>query len=251
MNFVWRHILSSLFTSAIMALVGYAVYGVSGSLAALSLSLGIWLAWNLHHILRLTLWLESPKINRVPQVKGMWANIFDALLQQAKSRKKRKQKLGSALQRFYRAAEVIPNGIIILDKNGRISWMNSLAIKHLNLDPQNDWNSILYNVARRPEFLEFLRQPLENTQEIKIGMPKNGGATERTLLVSRSPFQTDEELIITHDISQAEQLNNMRTAFVANVSHELRTPLTVINGFLETMADMPALPPNKPANSSA
>ncbi len=245
MNFVWRHILSSLFTSAIMALVGYAVYGVSGSLAALSLSLGIWLAWNLHHILRLTLWLESPKINRVPQVKGMWANIFDALLQQAKSRKKRKQKLGSALQRFYRAAEVIPNGIIILDKNGRISWMNSLAIKHLNLDPQNDWNSILYNVARRPEFLEFLRQPLENTQEIKIGMPKNGGATERTLLVSRSPFQTDEELIITHDISQAEQLNNMRTAFVANVSHELRTPLTVINGFLETMADMPALPPEQ------
>jgi light-regulated signal transduction histidine kinase (bacteriophytochrome) len=29
---------------------------------------------------------------------------------------------------------------------------------------------------------------------------------------------------------------------VANVSHELRTPLTVINGFLETMADMPDLP---------
>ncbi|MDO5639480.1 MAG: phosphate regulon sensor histidine kinase PhoR [Neisseria sp.] len=245
MGFVWRHILSGLFTSAMMALFGYAVAGVTGCLAALSLCLGAWLAWHLCQIFKLAAWLESPKINRVPQVKGMWSGIFDALLLQAKSRKKRKQKLGSALQRFYRAAEVLPNGIVILDKNGRISWMNGLAVKHLNLDPQNDWNSILCNVVRRPEFLEFLGKPLENTEEIKLSIPKNGGVTERTLLITRSPFQTDEELLITRDISEAEQLNNMRTAFVANVSHELRTPLTVINGFLETMADMPALPPEQ------
>lgn len=231
MSFVWRHILSGLFTSAIMVLLGYAAFGLIGSLAALAFSFGIWLAWHFHHIFRLAAWLESPKINHIPQVNGMWANIFDTLLRQAKSRKKRKQKLGSALQRFYRAAEVIPNGIIILDKNGRISWMNGLAIEHLNLDPQTDWNSILYNVVRRPEFLEFLKQPLEKAQEIKIVIPRNNSVAERTVLVSRSPFQTDEELLITHDISQAEQLNNMRTAFVANVSHELRTPLTVINGF--------------------
>jgi len=33
----------------------------------------------------------------------------------------------------------------------------------------------------------------------------------------------------------------MRRDFVANVSHELRTPLTVVNGFVETMSDMPKL----------
>ena len=31
----------------------------------------------------------------------------------------------------------------------------------------------------------------------------------------------------------------MRQDFVANVSHELRTPLTVLNGFLETIKDIP------------
>lgn len=242
MSFVWRHILSGLFISAIVALFGYAAGGVAGGIAGLALSFGVWLVWQFHYILKLAGWLESPKISRMPQVKGMWSNIFDTLLLQAKSRKKRKQKLGSALQRFYRAAEVIPNGILVLDKNGRISWMNGLAIEHLNLNPQTDWNSILRNIVRRPEFLAFLEQPLTKNVEIKINMPKNGGITERTLLVTRAPFQTDEELLITRDISEAEQLNNMRTAFVANVSHELRTPLTVINGFLETMADMPELP---------
>ena len=33
----------------------------------------------------------------------------------------------------------------------------------------------------------------------------------------------------------------MRRDFVANVSHELRTPLTVVNGFVETLCDMPSL----------
>ena len=33
----------------------------------------------------------------------------------------------------------------------------------------------------------------------------------------------------------------MRQDFVANVSHELRTPLTVVNGFVETLHDMPSL----------
>jgi signal transduction histidine kinase len=34
----------------------------------------------------------------------------------------------------------------------------------------------------------------------------------------------------------------MRRDFIANVSHELRTPLTVVGGFVETLADAPALP---------
>ena len=242
MNFVWRHIALSLFVLAVVMLLGFAAGGATGLFASMAAWLGVWLAMQLYYVLKLARWLESPKINTIPHVGGMWSTIFDTLLRQAKSRKKRKQKLGAALQRFNRAAEAIPNGILILDKSGRIGWMNHLAVLHLNLNPATDWNGILRNIVRKPEFLDFLNQPLENTAEIKITLPKNGGISERALLITRAPFQTDELLLITRDISQAEQLNATRTAFVANVSHELRTPLTVINGFLETMADMPDLP---------
>jgi two-component system, OmpR family, phosphate regulon sensor histidine kinase PhoR len=37
------------------------------------------------------------------------------------------------------------------------------------------------------------------------------------------------------DVSDAEQVGQMRKEFVANVSHELRTPLTALLGFIETL----------------
>ncbi|MBC2835380.1 ATP-binding protein [Paragemmobacter straminiformis] len=37
------------------------------------------------------------------------------------------------------------------------------------------------------------------------------------------------------DVTEAEQMGQMRRDFVANVSHELRTPLTALLGFIETL----------------
>jgi len=42
-------------------------------------------------------------------------------------------------------------------------------------------------------------------------------------------------LITLVDVSQIENVGQMRRDFVANVSHELRTPLTAIMGFIETL----------------
>ena len=53
------------------------------------------------------------------------------------------------------------------------------------------------------------------------------------------------QLLVSQDITPMEKLNQTRSDFIANVSHELRTPLTVINGFVETMQDLPNLPADK------
>lgn len=42
-------------------------------------------------------------------------------------------------------------------------------------------------------------------------------------------------LVCFQDISQEEQIGQIRRDFVANVSHELRTPLTALLGFIETL----------------
>ncbi len=42
-------------------------------------------------------------------------------------------------------------------------------------------------------------------------------------------------LVILHDRTREQQIERMRSDFVANASHELRTPLTTLSGFIETM----------------
>src|SRR5256885_5510154 len=44
-------------------------------------------------------------------------------------------------------------------------------------------------------------------------------------------------VIVAHDVTEAQQYQELRKEFVANVSHELRTPLTVIKGYIETLRD--------------
>ena len=202
----------------------------------------LWLAGYWYHLFKLVRWLERPKLRNVPQGIGIWNNIFNTLMLQARSRKKRKQKLGVALLRFNRIAETIPEGVLILGEDGHIQWLNHLAAIHLNLVAEQDNNSMLADLIENSDFRQFLDEPVTESVNIKLTLENINSGLPRVLNIIRTPFDEQATLIITQDITAAEQLNATRTAFVANVSHELRTPLTVINGFLETLTDMPDLP---------
>jgi two-component system phosphate regulon sensor histidine kinase PhoR len=48
---------------------------------------------------------------------------------------------------------------------------------------------------------------------------------------------------LLRDVTNEARLESMRKDFVANASHELRSPLTVISGYLDALAEEPALDP--------
>ena len=156
-----RHTVRAVLLLLTAAVLAYAVGGVMAMLAVMNVMLVVWLSLYLFYMAKLLRWLQSPKLRMAPEGFGVWDEVFKTLLMQAKSRKKRKQKLNLALQRFNRAAEAMPNGVIILSREGRIEWMNRLAATHLNLDVERDWMGILPNLLRMPEFHQFLQQPLE------------------------------------------------------------------------------------------
>ena len=235
---MYSHFFKLILSLAVAATLAYFIVGFTGLLAVTCLLLLGWLAWHLYQISRLYRWLKNPKLNTLPRARsGVWGDIFDTLLSQAKSRKKRKQKLSSALLHLNRLTEALPNGVLLLDAHGRIEWLNRPAAQHLNLDLTRDHHGILKNLIRSPEFHAFL-QAVPDQQAPDIHIVIHG----RSILINRSAFDKDQTLLVTQDITAIERLNTTRSDFVANVSHELRTPLTVINGFLETLIDLPDMP---------
>jgi signal transduction histidine kinase len=49
--------------------------------------------------------------------------------------------------------------------------------------------------------------------------------------------------LMVQDVTETALTEQIRRDFIANASHELRTPLTIINGYIETLRDSPALLP--------
>lgn len=62
-----------------------------------------------------------------------------------------------------------------------------------------------------------------------------GPSQDVAFRVTVAPCAAGTALLTFEDVTEAEQMGQMRRDFVANVSHELRTPLTALLGFIETL----------------
>lgn len=234
-NFLWRNIKILLLFILPTILAGQ-VWGEAAAIKVYACCVSIWLLLHLWQVTMLLRWLQKPKLSTIPKGMGIWQYIFSILLRQSKSRKKRKRKINNVLQRFYRATAAMPNGVVIINEDGRITWLNDLATEHFQLSKTHDIGGIFINLLRLPGLQEFINQALSE-EELKIHLPNT--TNDKIICLSCNRFDKNLRMIISQDITHLEKLNTTRSDFVANVSHELRTPLTVINGFLETFAENP------------
>jgi two-component system phosphate regulon sensor histidine kinase PhoR len=123
----------------------------------------------------------------------------------------------------------------VLDAAGRIEWANPRAQTQLGLDLDRDRGQPIVNLIRQPEFHRYLDA---GDYGESIVVEWSQGGVRRALALQAVPFEVDERLLLSHDVTQIEAVARMRRDFIANVSHELKTPLTVIAGFVETMQDL-------------
>jgi two-component system phosphate regulon sensor histidine kinase PhoR len=205
------------------AVWGWAVF--SGGLLAL-------LFYHVTHLARLARWLERPVPGKVPEGTGSWDQALAALHRFERAAARREDLLAEALARLRRAAQALPDGVVILDAAHRIEWCNATAEVQLHIDGRADLGQPIVNLVREPEFIEYLAAH-EHAAPVRIN--RGPGRALSLQLITYSPAQ---KLLLSRDITQAERVETMRRDFVANVSHELRTPLTVLVGFLETVREL-------------
>ena len=64
------------------------------------------------------------------------------------------QDSANRLQEFLAALQASPNGVLLLDHEGRIEWLNQTAAEHFGLDARRDMLQHLGNLVRDPAFAE-------------------------------------------------------------------------------------------------
>lgn len=166
-------------------------------------------------------------------------NLTNSLLYLAHTRqqstdvaKEEKLKVDTILQNM-------TDGILAFDMEGKLIHVNPEASRLLERKYLDDIS-----------FDSFFKEINANISLGDLIYMKPDGSPEREIKINNqflqlnfATFMVDSKvsgiIVVIHDITKQEKLEQSRRDFVANVSHELRTPLTTIKSYSETLADMP------------
>lgn len=177
-------------------------------------------------------WLNAPE-TRIPDGSGAWRDLFSRLQRLRKEEGLRFAATRNTLDHFRLAAEALPDGVVLLDKEWYIEWLNPAACRHFTLDPTRDVGTLIEQLIRQTEFLGFVADFRRVGATETLQLQRAGAQGEITLALMLIPFADTGTLLLSRDVTELARTETMRRDLVANVSHELRTPLTVITGFLE------------------
>jgi two-component system, OmpR family, phosphate regulon sensor histidine kinase PhoR len=214
--------------------IGWLFGSVWGGLAC---ALAVHLAWVLTNLFRLEWWLRHRSYADPPDVGGVWGEIIAQVVRLHRRKRFHKQRFVQLMRQLQRSTAALPNGVVILNAQREIIWFNRTAARLLNLRSTADLGMRIEHLLREPEFVRYLASG-EYVNPIVI-RPTTGEDCYLSLQVA--PYGDGQLLLLVSDVSRQMRLEAVRRDFVANASHELRSPLTVISGYLETLAQDPAL----------
>jgi two-component system, OmpR family, phosphate regulon sensor histidine kinase PhoR len=211
---------------------------LSHGLAAALLAASFWLVIDTFRMGRLLAWLKSGDTAVQPLGAGLLGEVFDRTRRLVRMRDRAIAESDRRLHDFLAALQASPNGVVLMDEEGRIEWFNQTAATHFGFDPQRDMFQHFGNLVREPAFAAYYAA---GNFTHAVTMPgRYSTATKPVMLsVHMHPYGQGRSLLLSRDITSVEQAEAMRRDFVANVSHEIRTPLTVLSGFVETLQTLP------------
>ena len=171
---------------------------------------------------------------------GIWGELAERIRKLLRARECEAERAGERLQEFLAAIQASPNGVVLIDAEGRIEWVNQTAATQLGIDAERDLRQHLTNLVRDPAFVGYLAS-WNYGRDVVVDAParaRSGMAAPMRLSMQVHPYAGGRRMLLTRDVTALEQVEAMRRDFVANVSHEIRTPLTVLTGFIETLQSL-------------
>ncbi|HEK1769894.1 PAS domain-containing protein [Pseudomonas putida] len=157
-------------------------------------------------------------------------------------------------QRLQAVLDSIDDGLLIIDRQGRLEHLNPVAQRQLG------WNasrlgSSLAEALNRPELEQQMRQVLRGGS---LDRPPDDLSIEvdeenRLLTFSLTPVSHPQgpilgAVMVLHDVTEQRAFERVRSEFVLRASHELRTPVTGMHMAFGLLRERVSFPPEAREN---
>ncbi len=245
----WRgfRLLASQIAAALVvwAVWSYAIHPEAGAApqclaAALGALLGGWIWWLVDswNGARLLSWLRQSSLDGAPDLSGIWGEASVRMRRWIRQTVQQAQQGDQRLNDILSALQASPNGVVLLDAQGRIEWCNQISARQFGFDAERDVLQSIGNLVRDPQFSAYFAAQ-DFTHDLVMAGRESTASRPVKLSVQLYGYGEGRKLLLARDVTAVEQAEAMRRDFVANVSHEIRTPLTVLAGFVETLQTLP------------
>lgn len=218
--------------------LGWWLTGSWGAVVGAAVAAWLWFGGDLWRGARVLRWLRSGDLSAAPSIFGMWGEAAERARRLLRQRQMLVKDSEDRVQEILAALQATPNGVVLLDAEGRIEWCNQIAAAHLGFDAQRDVMQSIGNLVRDPDFGAYYAAQNFTHDVVLQGRDSTPSRPVR-ISAHLHPYGDGRKLLLTRDVTALEQADAMRRDFVANVSHEIRTPLTVLTGFVETLQTLP------------
>lgn len=139
--------------------------------------------------------------------------------------------LATERARFETVLEAMTDAVVALDRERRITMMNSAALELLSVG-EDATGRPLVDIIRVPALQDLIAGGGDSTGSAELDLREGG----RRVLARVTPQRgTGGWVLVMNDITALRRLETIRRDFVANVSHELRTPVSVVQANAETL----------------
>lgn len=170
--------------------------------------------------------------DEIGQLAITFNNLSKKLQDEQAKTDSEKRKLSSILR-------YMTDGVISTDRKGRIILINEAAETMLNVTRETVVSKNIIDVLGIGDEYTF-KELTEEQNSVILDY-----STDLFPLIVRANFSLIQKetgimnglIVVLHDITEQEKIEQERREFVANVSHELRTPLTTMRSYLESLSD--------------
>lgn len=155
------------------------------------------------------------------------------------------------LHEFFEAIlNEIRQGVVIVDDEMRIRFANR-PLAGILQRPAVQTGRTLIEELRDHQLTELVQEALRQKRRVvkqvqMLAAAEAANLSGRHFMIEAAPLSDSRvgaAWLMVQDVTETALTEQIRRDFIANASHELRTPLTIINGYIETLRDAPALLP--------